>query len=54
MKKTLLAATLATQLLTQLHAGGDIKPVEMNEPEMMEHEAAESKFYVVVSGMYIG
>jgi len=53
MKKTLLAATLATQLLTQLHAGGDIEPVEMNEPEMMEQEAAESKFYVVASGMYI-
>ena len=53
MKKTLLAATLVTQLLTQLHAGGDIEPVEMNEPEMMETEAAESKFYVVASGMYI-
>jgi len=53
MKKTLLAATLATQLLTQLHAGGDIEPVEMNEPEMMEIEAAESKFYVVASGMYM-
>ena len=53
MKKTLLAATLATQLLTQLHAGGDIEPVEMNEPEMMETEAAESKFYIVAKGMTI-
>ena len=53
MKKTLLAATLATQLLTQLHAGGDIAPVEMNEPEMMETEAAESKFYIVAKGMSI-
>ena len=51
MKKTLFSALLATQLLTQLHAGGDIEPVEMNEPEMMEQEAAESKFYVVIAGL---
>jgi len=53
MKKTLLAATLATQLLTQLHAGGDIEPVEMHEPEMMEQEAAESKFYIIAKGMMV-
>ena len=51
MKKTLLAVTLATQLLTQLHAGGDIEPIEINEPETMETE--ESKFYIVASGMYM-
>jgi opacity protein-like surface antigen len=50
MKKTLLASIVAAQLLTQLHAGGDIEPVEMNEPEMMEHEAEESKFYIVAAG----
>lgn len=49
MKKALFSALLATQLLTQLHAGGDIEPVEMNEPEMMEHEAEESNFYIVAA-----
>jgi len=58
MKKTLLSAVLATQLLTQLQAGGNIKAVEMNEPKMleqgvMEQEAAESKFYIVAKGMMI-
>ena len=53
MKKTLFSALLATQLLTQLHAGGNIEPVEMNEPEMMEQEAVESTFYIVAKGMYM-
>jgi len=53
MKKTLLATAIATQLLTQLHAGGHIEPVEMNEPEVVETEAVESKFYVVAKGMYM-
>jgi len=52
MKKILFASIIAAQLLTQLHAGGDIEPVEMNVPEMMEHEAhEESTFYVVVAGL---
>lgn len=52
MKKTLFSALLATQLLTQLHAGGDIEPVELKEPEMMEQEAhEESAFYIVVAGL---
>ena len=53
MKKILFASIIAAQLLTQLHAGGDIEPVEMNEPEMMEHEAAESQFYIIVKGMAV-
>ena len=56
MKKTLVSATLAAQLLTQLHAGGDIAPVELNAPEIVESEAveaAESSFYIVVKGMAI-
>ena len=60
MKKTLLYAVLATQLLTQLHAGGNIKPVgtyapAVNEPEVVEQEAeaAESTFYIVTKGMYM-
>ncbi|HFQ61359.1 MAG TPA: porin family protein [Epsilonproteobacteria bacterium] len=53
MKKTLIATALATQLFTQLHAGGHIEPVVMNEPEVVESEVAESKFYIVASGMYM-
>ncbi|HHD78897.1 MAG TPA: hypothetical protein ENK98_04580 [Epsilonproteobacteria bacterium] len=55
MKQTLLAVTLATQLLTQLHAGGHIEPVEVTEPEVLETEAetTESKFYVVAKGMMV-
>jgi len=51
MKKILLVAT--TALMTQLYAGGDIAPVELHEPEAVEYEAAESKFYVVIKGMTI-
>ena len=53
MKKILLASVLAAQLLTQLHAGGDIAPIEMHNEPMIEHEKAESKFYVIVKGMII-
>lgn len=53
MKKTLLASVVAAQLLTQLHAGGHIAPVEVHDEPMMEHEESESKFYVVAKGMLI-
>ncbi|HSR73800.1 MAG TPA: porin family protein [Sulfurovum sp.] len=52
MKKTLLAAALSAQLATQLFAGGDIAPVEVHEPEVMEHES-ESKFYVVAKALML-
>ena len=52
MKKILLSALLLTQLFTQLHAGGDVEAIEMNEPEISEHKThEESKFYVVVAGL---
>jgi len=51
MKKILLVA--ATSLMTQLYAGGDIAPVEVHEPEAVEYEAAESKFYIVAKGLLI-
>ncbi len=46
-------AALATQLLTQLHAGGDIKEVEPAITEVEAVEAAESDFYIVAKGMMI-
>ena len=52
MKKALLVAALSTQLTTQLFAGGDIAPVEMNEPEVIEHET-ESKFYIIAKGLMV-
>ena len=52
MKKTLLAAALSAQLATQLFAGGDIAPVEVHEPEVMEH-VTESKFYMVAKALMI-
>ena len=52
MKKTVLSALLAAQLLTQVQAGGDIEPVaEAVETEAVE--TAESPFYVVAKGMMI-
>jgi len=56
MKKAFVAAALSAHLTTQLFAGGDIAPVEVNEPVLEEVEHAqghheESKFYVVVAGM---
>ncbi|GIT97281.1 porin family protein [Sulfurovum sp. TSL1] len=56
MKKALVAAALSAHLTTQLFAGGDIAPVEVNEPVLEEVSHAqgdheESKFYVVVAGM---
>jgi len=52
MKKILLSVLLATQLLTQLQAGGDIEPVEIHDQVMREHEThQESKFYIVVTGL---
>jgi len=51
MKKTVVSALLAAQLMTQLHAGGDIEPVVA--PEVEAVETAESPFYVVVKGLMI-
>lgn len=58
MKKALVAAALSAHLTTQLFAGGDIAPLELNEPVLEEVEHAhghheESKFYVVVAGMML-
>ena len=58
MKKALVAAALSAHLTTQLFAGGDIAPVEVNEPALEEVEHAhehheESKFYVVIAGMML-
>jgi len=52
MKKLLLVAALSAQFTTQLFAGGDIAPVEAQEPEMIAHEA-ESKFYVIAKALMI-
>jgi len=52
MKKTLLAAVVSAQLATQLFAGGDIAPVEVHEPEVMEQER-ESKFYMVAKALMV-
>ena len=52
MKKALLVAALSTQLTTQLFAGGDIAPVEVQEPEVMEYET-ESKFYIIAKGLMV-
>lgn len=52
MKKALLAVALSAQLTTQLFAGGDIAPVEVQVPEVMEHET-ESKFYVIAKALMI-
>jgi len=51
MKKHLLTAALAAQLLTQLHAGGDFKEVEpaVSEVEMVEEA---SNWYIVGKGMF--
>ncbi|KYJ87623.1 porin family protein [Sulfurovum riftiae] len=51
MKKQLLAAVFAAQLMTQLYAGGEVEPVETVETEAIEAE--ESRFYIVAKGMAI-
>jgi len=51
MKKAILMALTASQILTQAQAGGDIVPVV--EPEVVVEEHTESDFYVVVKGMRI-
>ena len=48
MKKQILAALCATQLMTQAYAGGDMEVVEN---EALEVESEESHFYVVVKGL---
>jgi len=48
MKKIMIGSLLAAQLLTQLHAGGDIEPA-METAHSEAH--AESPFYVVVKGL---
>jgi len=52
MKKVFIAAALSAHLTTQLFAGGDIVPVEVNEPEVMEQET-ESKFYIIAKGLMV-
>jgi len=52
MKKALLVAAISAQMTTQLFAGGDIAPVEVQIPEVMEHET-ESKFYVIAKALTI-
>jgi len=51
MKKQLLAVVFAAQLMTQLHAGGEIEAVETVKTEAVEAE--ESRFYIVPKGMAI-
>jgi outer membrane protein X len=51
MKKTLLVAAAASQIMTQAYAGGEIEPVEQHESVVHEH--AESDYYVVVKGLGI-
>ena len=53
MKKFVLMTSVASLMAIQLHAGGDIAPVEpaVEIPEI--HENAESDFYVVVKGLRI-
>lgn len=49
MKKQILTALCAAQLMTQAYAGGDIETAEVVETEAYEVE--ESRFYVVVKGL---
>ena len=49
MKKTILTALFAANLMIQAHAGGDIKTEEAVELEAVEVE--ETRFYVVVKGL---
>jgi opacity protein-like surface antigen len=51
MKKTILMAAAASQILTQAYAGGDIAPVEDHEAAVHEH--AESDYYVVVKALRV-
>jgi opacity protein-like surface antigen len=53
MKKQLLSAAIAAQLLTQLHAGGDFKEVEPAITEVEPIEAEVSNWYIVAKGMMI-
>ena len=49
MKKQVLTALIAVQLMTQAYAGGDIETAEVLETEAPEME--ESRFYVIVKGL---
>ncbi|MGC9351521.1 MAG: porin family protein [Sulfurovum sp.] len=53
MKKFALMTSFASLMALQLHAGGDIVPVEpaVEIPEIHEH--AESDYYVIVKGLRI-
>ena len=53
MKKSVLMTSVASLMALQLHAGGDIAPVEpaVEIPEVHEH--TESDFYVIVKGLRI-
>lgn len=46
MKKTILVAAVASQMITQAYAEGEIEAVE-------QHEHAETDYYVVVKGLGI-
>lgn len=49
MKKKILTALFAVNLMTQAYAGGDIEAVEVVEPEAVEVE--ESRFYINVKAL---
>jgi opacity protein-like surface antigen len=51
MKKTLLMAAAASQIMTQAYAGGDIEPVEHHASAVHEH--AESDYYVIVKALRV-
>ncbi|MFT7880021.1 MAG: porin family protein [Sulfurimonas sp.] len=56
MKKFVLMTSVASLMALQLHAGGDIAPVEpvVEIPEIHDHhEHAESDYYVIVKGLRI-
>ena len=53
MKKYLLTAAMAAQMLTLLHAGGDFKEVEPAVTEVEAIEEEESNLYIVAKGMMI-
>jgi len=55
MKKTLLIGMVTTQLLTQLYAGGDISPAEIEKNTLapIVNASEESNFYVIAKGMIL-
>ena len=53
MKQMLLSLTMACGLATQLYAGGDIVPVDIEPLEKSLHHDVENNFYIVLKGLYI-